>query len=391
MMRPLLAALLAAVAPAGVFGQKSVERWILMPELRVGSLDGPIAFANITQVVASADERRLYVRDGREASIRILDAATGAQMGRVGRGGQGPGEFEVLGRIGLKQDTLCAVDPRQARIVFFSSDGDHIRTVGPLLVKHPAGRFHVVPFAVSVSGDVWSERLGSDGILNGSVTSFAIALVSRNGEFRRHVADRDVAGIVAKAAVGNSFLIFEPPLAKRSVRNYAPDGSSLVTVEAAANAQFVVTRFGPNGDTLYRRSFGYTPQRVPALVRDTILRQYARGFSRSLSPGQAMAAARNIVPFPDVQPPVSAITVSTSGAVWLRREESGTPDVEWLVLTPSGSVQAAVRVPSDVAIMTVTTAAVWGSRNDRDGVPYLVRYRIAPDVRTQRSQHRNGS
>jgi hypothetical protein len=80
-------------------------------ELRIGSANDPtIGFSRIGSVAVDKEDQ-VYVFEQQDAQIRVY-SPTGKLVRTIGRRGDGPGEFRQSARIGVKGDTIWAVEAR---------------------------------------------------------------------------------------------------------------------------------------------------------------------------------------------------------------------------------------------------------------------------------------
>jgi hypothetical protein len=134
------------------------------------------------------------------------------------------------------------------------------------------------------------------------------------------------------------------------------------------------TRITINGDTAVRRAISYQRVAVGRAVRDSITQVMSQAGGVARPRGQVDAMLR-AAPIPEHYPPVSAMTVSTDGATWLRLQGRSTGP--WLVLDAAGGARkAAVDGPLNLRILAASATHVWGIEHDNADVPGLVRYRI---------------
>ena len=104
--------------------------WRLVPELRLGEVEGPEAtvFGSISGLAVD-DAGRIYVLDRQANQLRIF-THDGAHVRSVGRSGGGPGEYAAAnGLLWLSQDTLVVVDQRGGRYTLLSREGEYLRSV----------------------------------------------------------------------------------------------------------------------------------------------------------------------------------------------------------------------------------------------------------------------
>ncbi|MGQ9801990.1 MAG: 6-bladed beta-propeller [Candidatus Saccharicenans sp.] len=74
-----------------------------------------------------ADHGKIYIKDKKDIAVHSFD--TGRFHNRIGRPGQGPGEFSYLGSFCLVGDRLIAADIGKA--IIFSADGEYLGQVVP--------------------------------------------------------------------------------------------------------------------------------------------------------------------------------------------------------------------------------------------------------------------
>jgi sugar lactone lactonase YvrE len=89
--------------------------------------DSEIAFERAIEVAVSRTGELVYVLDAGAATIHVFDS-TGQWIGRHGRVGSGPGEFQQPHNLTLLADTLMVIDHGNGRQQFLTMDGKPIRT-----------------------------------------------------------------------------------------------------------------------------------------------------------------------------------------------------------------------------------------------------------------------
>ncbi len=98
------------------------------PQLQIGSAsDGESALYRVTAAVRLRDGRIVVANSGTR-ELKFFDSG-GVHLVSTGQRGDGPGDFEHLGRIGVLEDGRVAVmDMLLGRVSVFSADGVHERT-----------------------------------------------------------------------------------------------------------------------------------------------------------------------------------------------------------------------------------------------------------------------
>jgi hypothetical protein len=381
-MPALLIALLLTCSP--LLAQGSPEQWSLVEQLRIGSIDGPHALTRVHAILPSRDGRQVYIGQRQESLIRVFDARSGRVIRTIGREGAGPGEFRSLTGIGWKADTLFAVDMALQHVSLFTPSGEHLRTERVSSAPLPTTGSPAYLNAYLADGTVLgSPRVSVGAGVAGWITSIPWVQMTRDGKIIRMVAEEDARGDFIKIQIGEGpLLIGGRPLSKSTFLQVAPDGASIIVVHAPPGtgsvARFHATRVGVGGDTIYHRAYRYSPRPVPAQVIDSIHNQLAQGLARRAPFAKALAAVKEQLILPEIQPPVTKVVVGSDGSTWVRREEMGEKTVGWLVLDPQGHIRASLRLPAGLEVRAVDRGRVWGTIKDELDGSYAVLYRIVP-------------
>lgn len=379
-MRLRLVAALLLGLPSAVQGQEPAT-WRLAETLRIGAVDGPSALSRVSSLAVSDDGSMLYVAQPQEHTIRVFDATTGAALASFGKGGEGPGEFRDLLRLGWRGDSLYATDFFLQRISLFSSTGEHFATEvvnPPLQMSNPRASH---PLGVTAAGTVVSgERLSVLALAEGSVTSSPWSLVGRDGVVLGQVGVRDLREVRTAVPAGGRVTLMHQPFSTRNYLALHPQGTSMVVLNQPAGRDrpgtYEVSRFHPDGTPIYARTYRYTPVPVPEEIADSIISFETMVLEQWLPRGRAEEAAREHLIIPESFPPISNVVLGRDDSVWLRKEDSGETTVRWFVLDAAGRLQAALRAPASLDIRLVEADVVWGVVQDELGIPYVVRCAI---------------
>ena len=383
MRRISLLALFVLSGEASLHAQGAVATWTLTADRRIGSADGEVA---LTQVGSAAVDRagRLYVGQPRESVVKVFDPS-GRLLRTLGRRGQGPGEFQLVGAIGLRADSLWVSDGGLRRVSLFSPDGRFARSIPVPAWRDGTAGAPVRSAALLDDGSVVGRaNVGIMRIANGEVTREPLLRSHGADEAMDTVAWLSTRNQVIYAQLAPGRVLTGPQmLGDAPLWRAAPSGSGLVVVEREAaedgeSATFSVTRYRADGSRLFRRDYRYRPLPVsPALIDSLVERHLQPPPGRSF-PNRAAAerGIRRALYQPRHRPPVSEVLVGTDESIWLRREELERGRAAWQVLAPDGLVRAMVSVPRGVRLLAVSENFVWGTAEDELDVPYLVRYRI---------------
>jgi hypothetical protein len=369
--------LLAFTAPQAANAQAPLPHWTLREEIRIGSVEGREALTRVYGLAVSADGRTVYVGQPQERLVRAFDAATGRFIRTFGRDGSGPGEFRSLTDIGLRGDTIVVVDGVLQHASHFSPGGEHLRTqrLPPAAIpgsSSVASLSHFLSDGTGIGVPRWA--LG-----NPDAPPLPWVRMGPAGEYLGTLGELDRRNGSGTAQIGGRAMIFLQPMAdQRSRLRVSPDGASIVLVHAPPSAQaearFTVTRMAASADTLYHRSYRYTPRPIPPRLADSIYSLYSMGFE-SAPAALVREEIRKAVVLPPALPPVSDVVHASDGSTWLRREEGLGASARWLILAPDGGIRATAVTPVGLKVLLVEGEAVWGTIRDDLDVPYVVRYR----------------
>lgn len=366
-----------------------VADWEAEVEARIGSLDDPDQWLTPVSQVVIGPEERIYIAQPMDGSIRLYDSR-GTLVSAVGRRGEGPGEFGVLGQIGFVGDTLYVLDTGLGRVNFFSADGEFLSSRS------------WTPGYLRGSGVVYAPSVPLGFVLLSDGTSLVKPGMSVQGEpnvgplripFLRIGQPSNVIDTIAweelaapsveLTKLGTVFRI-PAPFHNHPLSEMMPDGSGVVIVDRAAapdldQSSFRVTSLGSSGDTLFSKLFRFTP--VP-MSNDEVRRAIE---SVSVSPqdqenppsrSEIERALRRQGLIPAALMPVTGFAVGQDGKIWLRRENEPGDSILWNILDREGRPLGALRLPATHSVVAARGNVMAALELDALDVPYVVRYRI---------------
>lgn len=410
-LAPLVVLVLLGCSEAGTSGEVDADALRRLPATeiqRIGSIEDPdLGFASITAVDVDEDEDgRIYVGEAQDVAIRVY-TPDGLLLRRIGREGEGPGEFSRVPRFGVVGDTVWAFESFNRRLTLFDREGALRSTAR---VEEVA-----VPLHGTRTGIVLPRLMRPDGRFLGYLTLFTSRPRSESSVaegdtvsvpwvlFDGEGAVTDTLGFDPypppdpssrdEIEVGSLEFVVPDPPDDDLLTAVLPDGRILVdrTVPATEDdASFSVTRVTFVGDTVYHRMFGYRPRGFPEVVLDTLATRSAlrpggllrivggvpEPIGRPADTVAVVAALRRAMDFPAFQTPIQADFLGSDGSVWLRREDRGEPTYDWLVLDPAGESAGVVELPRGLRPMWARGGELLAVETDELGVPWLVRYRI---------------
>lgn len=352
--------------------QMGNAEWQLLEDLR---LDANAEDFSMIGRLYVGPQQEIVVPEPQDTRFRLYDS-TGTLVARIGRRGEGPGEFQHLGSVFWAADTMIAYDARQDRVTYLLADGTLVRTESvPFRAPNRDGGsgFHTFnPRAVddegAMLGMAYASGVSTDGTWESS--ELVVLRVSREGKPR--VVGSPPQFDDERWSVTVSGVTNPVPFVFRPRTEIAPDGSRFLfatTDQSTLDGTFDLTMLRPAGDTVFSRSHAYGGEPIPASALDSAIAA-TRSESGRLRRARAMARERA----PAVFAPTD-VTIGLDGTVWLelRPTDRGTRVV---VLSEAGDSIASLLLPLRSKIRQASLTHVWVTETDELGLASVVRYRV---------------
>jgi hypothetical protein len=374
----LLLVLLPAVAAA-----QSPQQWRLSPDLRIGSLDDPDQSLTTITGVSVGPDGRIYIAQAQDNNIRVHDAR-GAFIRTIGRRGGGPGEFEGMGPPLWRGDTLYISDFRQRRVTMFSPDGELLKTLSVVVNTQPPFLPGGVTRMLDDGSMLATLSVASAAVADGTVTAMPTVRVDRDAAVLDTALWLPVGQSQFSIQLGDGQLYSSQPFPDGPIS--ATDDRGIVVVERsiatdATEGRFRLRWVAFSGDTVLSRAYRYAPKPLERARADSVVAARVESYSdfaqrAGSSRNDLESAIRDAMVVPRFLPPITAVLLSRSGEVWLRREELPGDSVQWNVLGPRGDVLAVFPLPKSVRPRLIDGDVLYTAETDELDVPYLVRYRV---------------
>ena len=354
-------------------------------------------------VVISA-EGQVFVAQWQDGTIQVIGEA-GEVIRTIGRSGEGPGEFILLSAIWLAGDTLVATDRQLMRVNSFATDGRFLDS-----------RTWVADFESWSVDEADSRVIYTPGSPPSAILANGLALVSpnwmvrppqgipdpgpRRAGFRSPLLTMDEHGQIVDTLTWSEYYWTEFNLARdgrhfriqvpfqREIHTAViPGGGGVIVVreDDAAGPSVLVTRIGPSADTVFSRTYSYTP----APLTDDLLRRALnetevneifpmRDGERDGAPEGAdfEGPVRRSGVLPETLPTVTSLVVGHYESIWIRREEQEGEFAQWTVLDGTGEVVGVVTLPRRQEVVAARGAVMVAVEEDELGRASLVRYRV---------------
>lgn len=312
--------------------------------------DGRIALANAQYEILFFDEN-------------------GRLHSRVGRRGQGPGEYRQLWSLArLAGDTLIAYDAANARATLLAADADVLRShtlVAPfgvppgihwladgsaVYIVHDLGRL-VVKYGARGADEVrdttWLVRVRPDGSARDTLAAVPGRWVSVQGSW---------------------------------VQQIALSGDHIL----ATGPDFIVTGFGDDFRLTWRDAAGQILRqvhvdapRVP--VNDSIVAEYREAVRNQIARARAEGAPMR-ERFARHAPAITDAVVDRDAFTWVRRWSAhSAANAEWLIFHRDGKPAGRIALPAALRVSDIGSDYLLGVFSDEDGVQRLQRYHVQRD------------
>ena len=323
--------------------------------------------------VAVNSKGQLFVTDRGIAGIRVF-SNTGALMQRVGRAGDGPGEFQStpLVRVGPK-DTVYTLDAEATRLTVFAPNNFRpVETVDISDTQTFDAKFQTFQFARNLIGVVEGgflvqyrdAKIPLMSDMNAPEHT-VLKLLNRNGDVsadtfvkmldrdRVYAQTRDQSPMMANIPFGRDAFI---ALSLDNLLYYGRNDAIEIQVQSI--------------DGTTSRSVRVPHDPVP-VTEDERLRWV------SAYPAGTQDEMRSVLP--DTRPAYEALLLDDSERIWLKLSaQEGALKARWIVVNLEGRIQATTILPSTVWLKAIAgNRAIGTSSDEEQGDPLVVAYEIS--------------
>jgi hypothetical protein len=363
-------------AASASFEQSAVLATRQLRLVREVSIDGNTHNLVAVSWILVGSRGRLAVAQQQDRAVVLFDS-TGRPDGRVGRMGDGPGEFRSVTSAGFVGDSLWVHDLLGRRTTLFSPDLRVIRTVESdgTLAMFPNGTW-LARARRTQSASAPQVDTGGLVINHISTSGAVVRVVARITPFPERSLSATGEGMTMMLTVPH----LAPSLFKTSSRGSRM--AALTTVYSGADANTIrLVVLSINGDTVFARNYPFQAERIPAAAADEAAARAISNMTKALGGrSSAMPASfrdelRRRVP--PVYPPYSDMLVGDDGVVWiaLHRTASDAPRPQMLI-DARGNDIGRITLPANTTPLVVSATHMWGVERDSLDVPSVVRFRV---------------
>jgi hypothetical protein len=346
----------------GAWDAEAAVRWTLRtdealriePPASAGS-DDPRVFGEVSGVLVDA-QRRVWVADPMAREIRVFGPEGTLEM-RIGRNGEGPGEFRHLSGLTPAPDGIAALDGQLGRVSVFDDQGELVRSFRlerPYMILE-----HNAPMAFDPRGRFLDRaRLSRvPGVDSIGVTAYDA--VEPPSTALLLVAEQD---LVMLERNGVPMMSIPRPFAPPVSMAFGPEGRVYTT----RGDSYRIDVSSPDGDRI--RILERSPAPVPVgddewqASLDVIAEIFADA-------GGALPA--DLEP-PSAKAPILRLLVDATGHLWVAEPTSGKEAATtWAIHDPEGRHLGRIEIPR-LQPMYIGERHVAGVERDELGVPAVV-------------------
>lgn len=303
------------------------------------------------------------VADGGSAELRAYDS-TGGFAGRIGRLGDGPGEFRRIGWAARgRGDSIFVYDPQLQRISVFGDGRMHraIPVEDPRL-RFPFARLLLRDGSVVVEPQAMYAPASQRGIHRDTLVLYRLGTTGRDDGVLLRIPGEDVFVLPAKGGVRTA-----PQLFGRRVVMAAGDS----VLYAGGTDTYEIRGIALTGAT---RSILRVTSSAKSVTSSMIAARRDRELSRI--DGQLWQSffrqMYDSMEYPAFLPQVSALIVDDRQRLWVR-DFPAHPDsaAQWSVFDPDGTIDWRIRIPAAFELHAVAGDRLFGVWRDSSDVEHV--------------------
>ena len=349
------------------------------------TVDDTSLFSEISEIEVDA-ANRVWLFDPQSKRLFVFDS-TGALVRRIGRQGQGPGEFQQgNGLVALADSGVAFLDAQNARLSFFSANGD-FRTSWPI----PSGFYTSNGLSIDSSGTLYLRRPVGAERKGDILGRMGLVRLKDGGAFGDSLLPVDLPvereTYVAVSADGNS----RSASSFRHAPNYHWDWHPHGFFVAGHGGRYEIVLERKNAKPVVIRR---TATPVPLLPDEKAEeKEFIIWNMRRTQPAWSWTGGD----LPDAKAPLTGITVTRDGNIWARvataseripademppQTEKGPPPRNYRtptvyeVFSPTGRFLGRVPMPPRTTMFQADGDYIWGIMRDEDDLPSVVRLKL---------------
>jgi hypothetical protein len=366
-------------------GQSPSPTLRLNPSSRIDPTTEDLSVVSGVAVSLRGDIALVQAQDGNV----LIYSSEGQRLGRAGRKGSGPGEFQALivARLGWFVDTLWVHDPQLSRVAFFGRDGRFLRSVTVprtltwLNQSIAEGRGIPIDFTAraakpggSFLGVVTLRANSSSG---GVPDRRIVATVDSQWRIVRIHLDVPANENLATIRNGrSSFSTSVPYLGSVFAIADVSGVHALVVSDGIGGGKVRTVRIHP-ADSVRPRFVAISADDIPASTRAEVIRNLLRTHSDRGPQVQAELSRQFEARTPRHYGAVRSATVDADGVVSVATDKNS-DSTQITRISTSGVVTGSTIVPRSWRLLGADTKSLWFGVVDADGLMAMQRHTFVP-------------
>lgn len=351
---------LISAAPGAAQNNSVAERQLRLLRRLVTEVEGVQATR-----VAVAEDGRVLVADPSAPTVWVYPSGPG-EPARIGRRGQGPGEFGFPGAIGLVGDSLWAADLALRRLSVFRLDGSLVRDEPLGAISIGPRRLPPVPRALLPDGRIVAVVEPALGPPGESGARAVVLILSPRGDAVANPVSlsREHSLLIVKGSVVQADVRIPQPFDDSALWGLSRGSQGLIVVDrqwpGGNPGEVRVMRVSFGGDTLASSVLRYEPLPLGGDVRDSIAAALALGPERFFNGhDDAAARIRPLIYVPLFRPAVVGMVVGADGTVLLRAAGASHQNARWDILSPDLRRAGFVQLQPDKVVVHASGDRIW--------------------------------
>lgn len=370
---------LAAAAFTGMTGMAGSAQSVSGTGMSASHYLGPVTIGHAVPLPGGGVATALMD----DLRIELWRPGSADEVRRLGRNGEGPGEFRNIRTIGVVESNLWAVDSRLGRITIFPLSGGKPRLlVTPQAFMNPGDvAISTIPIAVlpgdslvaRVNFSNWGRVLPSRP--QNDPPAYAVAQLAPNGAIIRLLFAVPQDDCMTPLP-GNPGMRVPKPFCPLPYMDTSPDGRFSGVVEplstSGESGKVRVSVVRGDGLPVLHTELSFPLIAISQHVEDSIrarLMTSAQNF-----PPQLVEAIERI-PFPSHMPPTLGFMVTGGGTAWLRLGDDGGGH-RWVHLRPGRGATVPITLPRNAEAIAATADGLWLKTANAEGDLSVALFRV---------------
>lgn len=333
------------------------------------SSSSPDALFSLITDLDVDSEGNIYVGDRDKPGITVL-SGDGAVLRRIGRGGEGPGEFKWVGNVRiLPGDSLMVYDFGLNRVTVFLPKSDEVAYVTNLAATsslEPPFSAEKIPGQRAILAAYRQAYRASDDPAEDQNRKQVLRLLNADGSVQRDsvlVVPSNQNLVVRRGDIISS--AGEHPFRSRPVVEVGPDGR----IYYGSTDSLAIGIFSLQGQQVGGFSAPYESAPITDEDVEDVYAAHEESWANTF--GRALEEST-----PETWPAFKNFVVDDRGRIWVGLITPTGEPTRWVAFNDSGARVCSATLPENVEIKLIRDRRAYGVATDELDVPRVVVYEI---------------